>query len=45
MMSDLSLPTTDSDKVSISQDKPVATVDGKTYAPSANHFRQCGPPR
>jgi hypothetical protein len=31
---DLSLPTTDSDKVTIVQNKDVKTVDGKTYAAS-----------
>jgi predicted peptidase len=31
---DLSLPTTDSDKVTIAQNKDVKTVDGKTYAAS-----------
>jgi predicted peptidase len=32
---DLSLPTTDRDKVSVTQDKDVRTVDGNTYAASA----------
>jgi predicted peptidase len=31
---DLSLPTTDSDKVTIAQNKDVKTIDGKTYAAS-----------
>jgi predicted peptidase len=31
---DLSIPTTDSDKVTIAQNKDVKTVDGKTYAAS-----------
>jgi predicted peptidase len=39
---DLSLPTTDSDKVSITQDKDVKTVDGKVYAASATVLDNAG---
>ena len=40
--SDLSLPTTDSDKVSVSQTKAVRTTRGTVYAPSAKVWTNAG---
>jgi predicted peptidase len=39
---DLSIPTTDSDKVSVTQDKGVRTTDGKIYAASATVLDNSG---
>lgn len=40
--SDLSLPTIDSDKVSLIQKKPVRTIGGATYAPTATVWNNAG---
>jgi predicted peptidase len=40
--SDLSTPTTDSDKVSVTQDKDVKTIDDKVYAASATVLDNAG---
>ena len=39
---DLSLPTTDSDKVSLKQEKPVRTAAGKVYAASSTVWSNAG---
>lgn len=39
---DLSLPTTDSDKVVATQNKPIRTIGGATYLPSAKTWSNAG---